>query len=57
MKVIDFFKLKWCQVLALQEQKEAFFLGCKTLAEDKVYDCLYRSFRGRGEIVSISPPR
>ena len=54
MKVIDFFKLKWRQVLALQEQKEAFFRGFKTLDEDKVYDCLYRSFRGRGEIVYIS---
>lgn len=54
MRVIDFFKLKWRQVLALREQKEAFFRGCKTLAEDKSYDYLYRSFRGKGEIVYIS---
>ena len=50
MNFIDFLKLEWRKVLAVQEEKESFFHGCKTLIHSKCYDRLFRNFRDLGVV-------
>jgi FkbM family methyltransferase len=54
MTIIDFFKIKWREALAIEEEKEAFFRGCKKLMHSKHYDRLFRDFRHRGEVLFYS---
>ena len=54
MKIIDFLKIKWREALSIEEEKEAFFHGCKRLIHSKHYDRLFRDFRYKGEVVYYS---
>lgn len=54
MNCIDFLKLKWREALAVHEEKEAFFHGCRPLIRSKHYDRLFRDFRHIGEMIYYS---
>jgi FkbM family methyltransferase len=54
MRISEFLKRIWREVLRIEEEREAFFHGCKKLIQSKHYDRLYRDFKGKGEIVYYS---
>ena len=50
MDFVRFLKLEWRKTLAIQEEKEAFFRGCKFLMRSKHFDRLFRGFRNKGNV-------
>lgn len=50
MNFINFLKLEWRKTLAIQEEKESFFHGCKFLIHSKHFDRLFRGFKNKGSV-------